>query len=785
VIEAVVAVVAAFCERSGSLLLVLDDLQWADELTLDVLRAFTPAWVAARPLMLVATYRSDEADEALRALLRPGVVEVQLARLDEASVSAVVSDMLAVVEPPPAFVHFIATQTEGNPFFVAEYLRLAVAEGLLVRRDGRWRLQQEDGPGAFAHLPQPRSVRELVERRLSAVPAAARALLDAAAVLGRELPRLLLLAVEGTDAETASQPLRELVERNVLELTDGDRLRFTHDKIREAVYASLDPARARTLHRLVAQAVESAHVADGDALPYAVLAQHWRGAEEWAHAVDCLEKAGERALREYSNHEAIVWLDDAIGLADRLPTPVNPVRRGRWERWLADACLNRGDIARGTLHADRALQAFGQPALPATSATQGFGLFREVLRRIAQGWLPRRLWTADAAESRSVADAAHVYNLLLEPKMLNNELLLGLYCGMRNVNLAERVAISPALARGYAMMAAVLCATPLGSVAGAWAERATRAADAVGEPAVISYAYARSATWPFISAEWDEALRMYTRSADQARAEGDMRRLAEVDACVAASCVVRGRFAEGLEKARAALASGTTSGDLQARTWGHGLLLECLLRLGREQEALAESALAAADLGRVGDGERTWMQANVALAAWQARDRARARAAADEALALARRSAPVVFVFGYSLGALAEVYVHLWDDALRDAPADAPALAVATDQAVRILETYARVTPYARPLAALWRGSQAWRAGKRAAARRRWAAALRESERHDMVHAQGSVLFEMGRHDDGPARRPTLERALAAFVACGALRDQARVREVLEAGAAV
>src|SRR5262249_46816254 len=128
-----------------TLLLVLDDLQWADDLSLEFLESFLYAG-AILPWLIVGIYRGEEVRASSPALSRllgsPGVERRALFRLEEAAVEAVVGEMLALSPPPKPLSAALARHSEGNPLFVAEYLRAAVEEGLLGRDDqGRWQLQ--------------------------------------------------------------------------------------------------------------------------------------------------------------------------------------------------------------------------------------------------------------------------------------------------------------------------------------------------------------------------------------------------------------------------------------------------------------------------------------------------------------------------------------------------------------------------------------------------------------------------------------------------------------------
>jgi serine/threonine protein kinase/tetratricopeptide (TPR) repeat protein len=318
-------------------LLVLDDLQWADELTLGLLQHLVrTGWFATTPLLLVGTYRSDEvgptrASPGLRWLLEsPEVVRIALGRLDARSVGAMVRDMLAVAAAPEAFVQFLIRQSEGNPFFVAEYLRMAVAEGLLVQGQwGRWHVAAE-GAGQAAEavyrgLPLPGSLRALVARRLGGLSAEARRLVQAAAVLGREVDADMAAEVAGLAEAEALEPAAEILAGQVMDESADGRLRFLHDKLREAAYQALAPEELAELHRAAAVAGERRWEREPEE-HLAELGHHWERAGEIRRARDMYLQGARvarsrhalgEARRLYEAYLAMVPEPDAESVAAR------------------------------------------------------------------------------------------------------------------------------------------------------------------------------------------------------------------------------------------------------------------------------------------------------------------------------------------------------------------------------------------------------------------------------------------------------------------------------------
>ena len=307
--EALAATFSALA-RSRPVLVVLDDLQWADELTLGwieyVARVEPPE---GGPVLLVGSYRSEERPDALGALLAADrTTRVELGRLDDAAVEAMTGGMLALEPPPALFSRYLSRQSEGNPFFVAEYLRAAVEERLLVRDEkGSWCVAGEAaGPAAeadYERLGLPRSVRALVERRLEGLGSAAAETVSAAAVVGREAEADLLGRIVGLGEQELLEALDELLRRQILEDAAGGRLRFTHDKLREAAYDAVAPDARTRLHGAAAHALEAAF--GDDARRHAArLADHWRAAGEPERARPHYLAAAADAATRYAHAEA-------------------------------------------------------------------------------------------------------------------------------------------------------------------------------------------------------------------------------------------------------------------------------------------------------------------------------------------------------------------------------------------------------------------------------------------------------------------------------------------------
>ncbi len=238
---------------------IIDDLHWGDDLTIafveHVVRRGSP-----RRLALLVAARREELGERLPNLIAQGLTSVELEGLDLPAVSTIVGDMLGMAPPPARFSGFLASESEGNPFFIGEYVQAAVDLGMLWRdQHGDWQIgasEDRDASDAdYRQLGLPRTIQELVARRLDGLPGAALAVAYAASALGREFDAALLRRMTGLDETAFEQAVAEMRRRRVLEDGKGESLRFAHSKVGDVAYSRLDPQERSRLHRAVADAM--------------------------------------------------------------------------------------------------------------------------------------------------------------------------------------------------------------------------------------------------------------------------------------------------------------------------------------------------------------------------------------------------------------------------------------------------------------------------------------------------------------------------------------------------
>ncbi|MFT4622592.1 MAG: serine/threonine protein kinase/tetratricopeptide (TPR) repeat protein [Myxococcota bacterium] len=351
------------------LLLLLDDLQWADPLTL--------AWLASMRradrsgLLVVGTVRS----ELSRGMaLLDGAHRIDLEPLDEAAVGQVIADMLALPSAPAGFVHFLSKRSHGVPFVVAEFLRAAISEQVLTRGPGGWGFAAlpggSDTSPAAAELPLPVSVRRMIEARLGDLTGPARALLELAAVLGRVVPwQVLELACTRSDPDLSGLAVLDAVQllmtRQVFDPTAPEgEVRFEHGRIRDVVYDGIPDKRRAELHGVAALVLEARN--DAGAM-FDRLGHHWERAGDLDRARARFLAGARHAASRHAYGNAARLLASALRL-DPPGSPDGPAIRLE----LAEALRFQGDLSGAMAALSTALETArgGAPLIEARALMQ-------------------------------------------------------------------------------------------------------------------------------------------------------------------------------------------------------------------------------------------------------------------------------------------------------------------------------------------------------------------------------------------------------------------------------
>jgi ABC-type oligopeptide transport system substrate-binding subunit/predicted Ser/Thr protein kinase len=434
------ASVVECCTALTPLLLVVEDVHWADGGTLSLLRHLARRARATQAQMLIVmTYREVELDEAcalnelLHDLNRERLaMRLKLTRLDHDQTGELLSAIFAQ-QVAPELLESIYRETEGNPFFVEEVCKALIEEGKVTRENGRWQRS------SMEEIDLPQSVRVAIQSRVNKLSREAQEALRLAAILGREFDFDTLAAMSDLGEEAlivaleSAERAQLVVEVRPTRATRGrscPAFAFAHALIPTALHESVSGLRRQRLHRRAAEAMERLYpdqVSSHELAPQ--LGRHYAEAGAWDRAADYWLAAGDRAREVYAYPEAIGYLQQALAL-------LREQGAGGLDR-AARTAMKLGLLYHTTFHYRESRQAFqdafslwqrageSQPALNAPPAPHALRLY----------W-PLAIETLDptlASDSTSIA------------------LIENLFCGL--VELTPELDVMPAVARTWEMSA--------------------------------------------------------------------------------------------------------------------------------------------------------------------------------------------------------------------------------------------------------------------------------------------------------------------------------------------
>jgi tetratricopeptide (TPR) repeat protein len=291
--------------------LILEDLHWADEMSVRLL-AFLGRRLQAWRLLLMVTARAEDLADApmlqrtLGELERePHAATVALGPLSRGDTFGLVQALSRPGSEEAAVARLgeqVWRTSGGNALVVIEAMRTDAQEAL--------------SPG-LEELPVPERVRDIIGRQLDRLDVRSRELVARASVIGREFEFGLLQHISGLGEEEAARGVEELTRRRVLHSV-GERLDFTHERVREVAYSRILAARRKVLHRRVAEAIETlqAESLEGHHL---ALGLHYAEGEVWEKAVAHLHRAGTQAVARSANREALACFERALAALAHLP----------------------------------------------------------------------------------------------------------------------------------------------------------------------------------------------------------------------------------------------------------------------------------------------------------------------------------------------------------------------------------------------------------------------------------------------------------------------------------
>ncbi|MBU4032297.1 MAG: tetratricopeptide repeat protein [Candidatus Thermoplasmatota archaeon] len=336
------------------LVLFLDDLQWADPSTLGLLHYLSRNTRSGK-VFILGTYRPEDIvprpdgtphtlETTLQNMSRESLfTEIRLKRLGKDGTQGIVAGSLGPAEFSEELYAKIHTETDGNPFFVLEILRLLVDEGFVRRSGDIWVMEK---PLSEMHLPS--KIFDVIQRRLNRLLKTQYEILECASVVGERFGSDVVGQTLDMNRMSLLKNLNEIEKIHKLIHSSESKYHFDHCKIRDVLYGSIGNELRIEYHRAVAQSYEK--LFEGREKDIAgELAHHFLEAKD-PRAAKYLVIAGDRARKEYANGEAIVFYNHALEIV-KLPEEIV-----RINEWLGDLYTLVGDCERAIVGYSNAIE---------------------------------------------------------------------------------------------------------------------------------------------------------------------------------------------------------------------------------------------------------------------------------------------------------------------------------------------------------------------------------------------------------------------------------------------
>lgn len=586
-----VQALAAFLDALGTtgrpVLVLLDDCQWADQLTLKVLSNWQRRTVISeRPILLVAAFRSEEvpADHVLRTL--PSVAQLKLPSFPAANIRKLVESMAGSL--PDEAVDVIERLAEGSPFMASAALRGLVESGALVAVPTGWRVEPLEMAGAQSS----RHAAAFLVRRMELLPATTIKLLSVGAVLGKEFELSTASKLARQTSAQAIAALHEAQQRHIVwSKAMGDICAFVHDKLRQTLLDRLPEHERRELHLSAAVDLEAESPervfdlayhfdAAGDsqrAFAYALAAAEQARTQHSLEIAEVQYRIAERGAPSdrTTRYRIAEGLGDVLMLRGRYAEAAaqtesaRELAEGEFAKAqiggkLGELAFKRGDVKTAMEAIERALEVLGEKVPRWTVGfflRLPFGAFAQFLHTLFPALFVARR-SLESAEKQLLI--VRLFNRLTYAYWFKRGKIPCLWAHLRGMNLAERYPPTLELAQAYSIHAPVMSLVAYFSRGIVYAEKSFAIYKALGDLWGQGQSQNFHGMVLYVAARYDEGLERFRTAERLLERTGDIWEVNIARTHIANSLHRKGDLAGAADLARRVHLAGIELGDIQA-----------------------------------------------------------------------------------------------------------------------------------------------------------------------------------------------------------------------------
>ncbi|MCP4357229.1 MAG: AAA family ATPase [Chloroflexi bacterium] len=761
------------------LLLILEDAHWFDSSSWTLLRLVQRA---VSPLFIVVTTRPQSTPpppDYILLLNHPDTHHMLLSVLPETAINSLVCKRLGVQNLPEPITRLLYEKAEGHPFF-SEELAYALRDARIIRIENGACVLSPD-VDQFSSLIFLDTIQGVILSRLDQLLPQQQITLKAASIIGRLFAFQILQDIYPVheDQQYLMDNLLELEQLKIIlqEIPEPDLAYiFKHNITQEVAYNLMTFAQRKQLHQQTAEVYETYYAHDLNSA-YELLAHHWSRAEDSIKAIYYLEKAGEQAVRNAADEEAIHFFTKALELDEAAGFICKKNRRARWHLRTGEAYVNWTRYKKGFHHLTTGLMLLNKPK-PAGSAIKKVGrVIQQILRQDVYKRRPPRFVEKSDAEREELLAASRAYSRLVEIDYVLGDLVGSIFDSFYALNLAEEAGLSAELAEATAPVGFFWSIVPWRSRAESYMERALQTAENTKNIEAISYALLVQGTYLAGAGRWLEVTALFERLI-ALNTQFASRRLNDGYHHLSRAYYLQGYYEESLKTAVSLQRAAKKINNQRFEAYSIQCQVYSLLYRGQLHDALDGLNT----LCNLFNGEKKIDDEQMELDTYGLLALAHLRLDnLNDAFRFAILSDGLTSPFPNSYYNLpgyanpAEVYLALWVQAYQE-----PSLPKLAQQACKTLNSYARIFTIGKPRAYLMQGLYAWRKGKKRKAHQLWQKGLTAAEPLNMPYEQGRLHYEIGRHaDEFVDQQNYLQKALAIFKRLGATYDLNQVKKYL------
>ncbi|MCX7745425.1 MAG: diguanylate cyclase [Clostridia bacterium] len=335
------------------IVIMLDDLQWSDEGSLDLLNELIKE-ISKYPVLIVGTYRDNELyeDHGVSRFLNnmdpgdPVLKEIKLTSFDQKAMNKFLSTLLFDNEANIKEIsEFILLKSKGNPFFAIEILRQLINDKAITRNCGKWQADKE----IFNKLEISPTIVDILIKKISLLGEKEKNVLSYAAIIGRKFNIELLFSLSELTMEDTVQGIDKAIQLQLLEedLLERRKISFAHDRIKEAFYKNISDEKKKYLHLKIASTIESIYSDEIDKVIFD-LAYHYTEGDNKEKILQYAYPAAIKAKQNYANEEAIIYFKQVIEILEQNGLKGN-------DKWI-ECMENVGEICLIFAKTDEAIQ---------------------------------------------------------------------------------------------------------------------------------------------------------------------------------------------------------------------------------------------------------------------------------------------------------------------------------------------------------------------------------------------------------------------------------------------